>query len=331
MKKKVLATICILTMTVTLVACNKFNVDPTTSSAITTATATATATATTETTVEESEYVDDVPFTEGDFIYKNENKTEIIGLSEDGQRTMDLVFPEQVTKISNIYISSESLIQSVYFMNPDVEVENISFANSGVETIENIPTTFTTIPDNFLNGCYRLETVGKTAGVITIPDYITEIGSGAFSGCTSITTVNLNNVTSIGDYAFQGCEKLTSIIWDNVETISNGAFFGSGFTELILPESVTEIGGLSFFRCVNLTTIDINNVEIIGEKSFDGCTALTEFNSNKDFSVINLETEAEAFDSLFDESAIITLHIQQNSAYADFLNNNPNNNLTVEY
>lgn len=323
MKKKVLATICILAMTATLAACNKNNVEPTTSSEVTTTP--------TEATVEGSDYVDDVPVTDGDFVYKNENKTEIIGLSEDGQKTMDLVFPERVTKISNIYISSESLIQTVYFMNLEVELENVSFANSGVETIENLPTTLTTIPDNFLNGCYRLKTVGDTAGVITIPDYITEIGSGAFSGCTSITTVNLNNVTSIGDYAFQGCEKLTSITWDKAETIGNGAFFGTGFTELTLPDSVTEIGGLSFFRCANLTTIDINNVETVGEKSFDGCTALTDFTANKDFNVVNPETEAEAFDSLFDESATITLHIQKNSAYAEFLNNNPNSNFTVVY
>lgn len=273
--------------------------------------------------------VEDIPVTDGDFIYKNDKKTEIIGLSEDGAKTMELIFPKTVTKISNIYVTPESLLKKVYFMNKDVEIENVSFANSGVEIIYDLPTTITNIPDNFLNGCTKLTQLGDTPNVITIPDHITEIGEGAFSGCSAITTVDFNKVTTIKGYAFQGCSRLTTVTWNNVETIGDGAFFDAGFTELSLPDSVKEIGGLSFFRCESLTTTNINNVETVGEKAFSGCIALVDFTANKDFDVVSTETEADLFDSLFDENATITLHIVENSKFVEYLTNHPNSNFTI--
>ena len=273
--------------------------------------------------------VEDIPVTEGDFIYKNDKKTEIIGLSEDGSKTLELIFPENVTKISNVYVTSESLLKKVYFLNPDVEIENVSFANSGVEIIYGLPTTITTIPDNFLNGCTNLVQLGDTPNVITIPDNITEIGEGAFSGCSAITTVDFNKVTTIKGYAFQGCSNLTTVTWNNVKTIGDGAFFGAGFTELSLSDSVTDIGGLSFFRCESLTKANINNVETVGEKAFDGCATLTDFTSNKDFDVVSSENEGDLFDDLFDKNATITLHLVKNSKYVEYLTNHPNTNITI--
>jgi len=52
---------------------------------------------------------------------------------------------------------------------------------------------------------------GKT-GSYTIPDSVTSIGDGAFSGCTSLTSITIpDSVTSIGSGAFSGCSSLTSV------------------------------------------------------------------------------------------------------------------------
>ncbi|MGN0463068.1 MAG: leucine-rich repeat protein, partial [Acutalibacteraceae bacterium] len=61
---------------------------------------------------------------------------------------------------------------------------------------------------------------------ITIPDSVTSIDGGAFSGCTSLTSITIpDSVTSIGDEAFYGCSSLTSItIPDNVTSIGYCAF-----------------------------------------------------------------------------------------------------------
>ena len=89
-----------------------------------------------------------------------------------------------------------------------------------------------------------------------IPNSVTEIGTYAFYGCTSLTSVEIpNSVTEIGTYAFYGCTSLTSVE---------------------IPNSVTEIGDYAFFYCQNLTSVDIGNgVTSIGNSAFAYCANVT--------------------------------------------------------
>jgi len=324
MKKRALVTICLVAMTTMLVACGKEKVEQPTDITPTP----------TEKVIEQAEEQDS-PVTDGDFIYRNENKTEIIGLSENGRAAMDLIFPENVTKISNVYVPAESLLHTVYFMNTDVVLENVSFANSRVEEILNFPTTFTEIPDNMFNGCTRLTTFGSEKGVITIPDGITSIGNGAFSGCSSITSVDFNNVTEIKSYAFQGCVRLNNLTWTKVESIGDAAFFAAGVTEVKLPDTCKTLGSIVFFRCANLTSLNINNVESVNQEMCRECTALTDFYANKDFDATVVETsdnsgkEVDAYSTLFKDCNAVTLHISTKSAFAEYLENHPDSNFTV--
>ena len=126
------------------------------------------------------------------------------------------------------------------------------------------------------------------SGDVTIPNSIiyknyeysvTSIGYGAFSGCTSLTSVTIPySVTSIGDEAFSYCSGLTSItIPDSVTSIGNSAFwYCSSLTSVTIPNSVTRIGGSAFSRCTSLTSVAIpNNVTSIGIRAFYGCSGLT--------------------------------------------------------
>ncbi len=114
---------------------------------------------------------------------------------------------------------------------------------------------------------------------VTIPNSVTSIGDGAFSGCSGLTSVTIpNSVTSIGEYAFSGCSGLTSVtIPNSVTGIERGAFNGcSSLNSVTIGNSVTSIGDYAFWGCSSLTSVTIpNSVTSIGNEAFDWCSGLT--------------------------------------------------------
>ena len=257
------------------------------------------------------------PVEDGNFIYSDDKKTNIIGLSEDGMYALDLVFPENVTSIENITIPNDSALKRVYFLNANVKLKNVSFAGTRVQSVNLIPTTVKTIPENFFNGCSNLNTIGDEKNVVTLPESVKSIESGAFSGCTSITKINLNKVNTINSYAFQGCTNLSDVIWSNeLSNIGDAAFFGTGLKTVTLPDSVNSLGAIVFLNCKNLETLNINNVESVGQELCKGCTNLKEFTAKKNFEILVSEESDNSnatYDKLFDKNATIKFNVAKNS------------------
>ena len=139
----------------------------------------------------------------------------------------------------------------------------------GIITFNN---NITSIGTSAFSGCSSLTS-------ITIPDGVTSIGSRAFSDCSSLTSITIpEGVTSIGDSAFWYCSSLTSItIPDGVTSIGNSAFSGcSSLTSITIPDGVTSIGDYTFYGCSKLTSITIpEGVTSIGDHAFKGCYSLT--------------------------------------------------------
>ena len=122
--------------------------------------------------------------------------------------------------------------------------------------------------------------IGKTATEFIIPHGVTTIGYSAFSGCRSLTSVEIgDSVTTIGDEAFFNCSSLTSVeIGDSVTTIGDRAFMNcSSLTSVVIPDSVTTIGSSAFDSCSSLTSIVIpDSVTSIAYGAFFFCDSLTE-------------------------------------------------------
>ena len=119
--------------------------------------------------------------------------------------------------------------------------------------------------------------IGKTATAFIVPDSVTSIGSYAFNGCSSLTSVTING-GSIGSYAFHACTSLTSVtIGDSETSIGNTAFgYCLGLTSVTIGGSVTSIGEEAFAACYNLTSVVIgDSVTSIGKYAFKNCTSLT--------------------------------------------------------
>lgn len=117
------------------------------------------------------------------------------------------------------------------------------------------------------------------------------IDATAFSGCSSLTAVNIpNSVITIGSFAFSDCRSLTSVT---------------------IPNSVKEISPFAFLGCKSLTSVTIgSNVESIGNYAFASCREL------KDVECYAIEVpQTEVIYPIFDVSYIknTTLHVPKES------------------
>ena len=112
-----------------------------------------------------------------------------------------------------------------------------------------------------------------------IGDCVTSIGTSAFNGCTSLTSVSIGSgVTSIGSYAFGNCVSLSNIIIpDSVITIYGSAFDNcTGLTSCTIGSGVTSIGYGAFRYCTGLTSIVIpDSVTSLDSDIFQSCYGLT--------------------------------------------------------
>ena len=107
--------------------------------------------------------------------------------------------------------------------------------------------------DNPLKYAHHLYQNSTEIKDLVIPNSVTSIASGAFSGCSGLTSVTIpSSVTSIGSNAFSGCSDLTSVnIPYGVKSIAFGAFYGcSSLTSVNIPYSVTSIGSDAFHYCI---------------------------------------------------------------------------------
>ena len=108
---------------------------------------------------------------------------------------------------------------------------------------------------------------------------VTAIGTAAFQGRTTITSVVMpNTLLAIGNNAFLNCLSLNAVTWPtNLLSIGDSAFYRClSLTALPLPADLTSIGKNAFFLCQNVTSVNIpSTVATIGNFGFGSCSSLT--------------------------------------------------------
>lgn len=145
-----------------------------------------------------------------------------------------------------------------------------------------------------------------------IPDSVTSIACGAFSGGKFLTNLTINkNITSIGDRAFLHCRKLNISVDASNPDYSDidGVLFNKNKTKIIaygkdemnseytIPDSVTEINSYVFYYNYNLQRVKIpSHVTLIGDHAFEGCENLKEIELPQRITKIGAFTFADCED-----------------------------------
>lgn len=172
-----------------------------------------------------------------------------------------------------------------YVVN-DKDAKTVSVIANNYSGIVKIPETteyegvtysVTGIGKDAFSGCTSLTYVLLNNGLETI-------GANAFSGCTSLSSISIPaSMTSIADGAFSGCSNLKTVTVDgpvveksytyssNLKTI-----FGSQVTKYTIGNNATKIGDYAFDGASNVTSLTMGqNVKEIGQGSFRLCSGLT--------------------------------------------------------
>ena len=113
-------------------------------------------------------------------------------------------------------------------------------------------------------------------GNSTVPEGVTSIYNGAFSGRKALTSVVLpDSVTVICEFAFAFCDNLASIEFGaSLQTIKGSAFeFCGALTEISFPASLRSIEICAFYGCSALKKITLPvGLLSVGESAFSGCS-----------------------------------------------------------
>lgn len=219
-----------------------------------------------------------------------------------------VVIPNSVEHIRGGAFYNCSSLTSIELPNSLLELYNSPFNGCKSLTALNIPKSVTRINTNPVGGCSSLTSltveegntrydsrdncnaiietysntlIGGCKNTI-IPNSVTSIGGGAFSGC-GLTAITIpNSVIRIGEGAFGSCGGLTSItIPNSVTSINRGAFEGcSGLTSIAIPNSVTSLGYDVFNGCSALESIEVDSNNAVYD-SRENCNGIIETAGNK--------------------------------------------------
>lgn len=132
-----------------------------------------------------------------------------------------------------------------------------------------------TLPENINGESYTLNQMRGVRNVV-VPECFTMINDWAFSGCESLSKIQLPDSISYIGSAFPGCTGLKEInIPDNVSFIGEYAFCDTGLESVHIPYGAY-VGDYCFARCPFLKSVTLTGIRSLPGGVFSNCPNLSE-------------------------------------------------------
>ena len=176
---------------------------------------------------------------------------------------------------NSVFKNCSNLKKIDFSENAEMPVDYETFRGCGSLVFIRLPKGVTKIGDSAFEGMSALKEIQFYSTSL-----LGTIGKNAFRG-SGLTTINICGISPmvIDSGAFSNCTSLSTIILPNILYISSDLFAGcTGLTSITIPKTVGEIGSSAFKNLTNLTTVTFATdcaITKIGDSAFEGCTGLT--------------------------------------------------------
>ena len=185
----------------------------------------------------------------------------------------EIIIPETITEIPKYSFNGYTALKVCTIPESVTYIGEYAFYNSAIEGDVDLP-NLTSM--NYLSFTNTKISSFKAESLTTLPGQMNN--TGAFQGCSNLSSIYLPLVTSVPNQTFKKC-GFTGAVTLPFEVFGDQSFNGNNIEELYLP-NVKQINGASyqsgtFANNVNLKKVDIGeNCTAISRAEFAGCKLL---------------------------------------------------------
>jgi hypothetical protein len=243
-----------------------------------------------------------------------------------------------VTALADKCFSGCKSLESVTLPETLTQIGDYAFENCSLLTEITIPASVTELDSFIFEGCESLTSIEVDAantayvsdgGVLytqgmdtllrypaakedtkyVLPESCTVIDAWAFTDCSNLQYLEMQNVTAIGADAFFCAGSLQTVILSEGLTDLIGASFAycTNLRKVTLPSTLKTIGDKCFYACVSLPSVSLpENLVSIGEMAFFGCVQLTEMTVPASVTSIGSMAIGYSVDTATNENALLS-------------------------
>ena len=210
----------------------------------------------------------DVCYFDGVALY-NKEKTKLIGVF-DYTLSECTGIPETVISIGEHAFKDCTNLSKINLPSGLTSVGYDAFCNCEKMTLSALPDQLTSIGERAFLNCSNI-TIKRS------PSTLKYIGGQAFANCKGITSFTFANDAYLGTGVFTDCTSLKTVNISWLKDVSDCLFENcAALNRVVTSADLTSVGTKAFKNCSNLASITLSSVRLIKSEAFYGCSNLKE-------------------------------------------------------